>query len=164
MMKRIIAFSVLVLLFSGCTVPVESRPQSPSLTSSSGVQWYTPMPQTINEREKNRWACEQIVFMSDAFTAVLEEAYATNQEINVDRLVGDYIEGFRALSLDLDTPFGDYLAIHADGMEAEYFNPDPTGYEETAERGQALNNGERVEIDEDSLFDRCQRLGVNLVN
>lgn len=163
-MRRIVGPLVTLLLLSGCAFPVESRPQSPSTTSPSGVEWYTPIPQTINEREKNRWACEQVAYMNEAFTAVLDEAYATNQNINLDRLVRDYIEGFRALSLDLDTPFGDYLAIHADGMEAEYFNPDPSDYEETAELGEALNNGESVEIEEDSLVSRCQRLGINLIN
>ena len=163
-MKWLMGLSVVVFLLSGCSVPVDSRPQSLPISSNSGVQWYTPMPQTINEREKNRWACEQVGFMNEAFATVLDEAYATNQNINLDRLVRDYIEGLRSLSLDLDTPFGDYLAIHADGMEAEYFNPDPTDYEETAELGQALNNGEAVEIDEDSLVGRCQRLGVNLIN
>jgi len=102
--------------------------------------------------------------MNEAFAAVLDEAYSTSQDIKLDRLVLDYVEGFRALSLDLDTPFGDYLAIHADGMETEYLDPDPTGHEETAELGQALNNGEAVEIDGDSLVGRCQRLGVNLIN
>jgi hypothetical protein len=122
------------------------------------------VPQTINERDKNQWACEQVGFMNEAFASVLDEAYQTNQDIDVDRLVDDYIGGFRALSLDLDTSFGDYLSIHADGMEAEYFNPDPADYEETAELGEAFNNGEAVDTEGDSLVDRCQRLGVDLIN
>jgi hypothetical protein len=122
------------------------------------------MPNTLNERERNQWGCEQIDLMNRAFSDVLDEAHATNQEINLDRLVTDYIGGLVALSVDLDTSFGDYLTVHAEQMEAEYFNPDPSDYEETAELGEALNNGESVEIEEDSLVSRCQRLGINLIN
>lgn len=122
------------------------------------------MPDTLNERERNQWACEQIDLMTRALSDVLDEAYATNQEINIDRLITDYIGGFESLSVDLDTSFGDYLVIHAQEMEAEYFNPDPTAYEETAAAGEALNNGEAVDIEENSLVARCIRLGVDLTS
>ena len=41
-------------------------------------------------------------------------------------------------------------------MEAEYFNPDPTDYEETAALSEALNNGEDVDVEDDSLVGRRQ--------
>lgn len=160
--------SVLVVVSSvalvGCAGPATPGGYTSSSVGPSGVEWYSPMPNTLNERDKNQWACEQVNLMNQAISDVLDEAYATNQEINMDRLITDYIGGFEALSVDLDTSFGDYLAVHAQAMEGEYFNPDPTDYEETAELGEALNNGEAMEIEEDSLVARCQRLGVNLIN
>lgn len=77
-------------------------------------------------------------------------------------MITDYIGGLEALSRDLDTSFGDYLTVHAQQMEAEYFNPDPSDYDETAALGKALNNGEAVDAEDNSLVGRCIRLGVDL--
>ena len=163
-MRALVLVVASLVALVGCAGPATPGGYTSSSVGPSGVEWYTPMPNTLNERERNQWGCEQIDLMNRAFSDVLDEAHATNQEINLDRLVTDYIGGLVALSVDLDTSFGDYLTVHAEQMEAEYFNPDPSDYEETAELGEALNNGESVEIEEDSLVSRCQRLGINLIN
>jgi len=163
-MRALVLVVASLVALVGCAGPATPGGYTSSSVGPSGVEWYTPMPNTLNERERNQWGCEQIDLMNRAFSDVLDEAHATNQEINLDLLVTDYIGGLEALSVDLDTSFGDYLTVHAEQMEAEYFNPDPSDYEETAELGEALNNGESVEIEEDSLVSRCQRLGINLIN
>ena len=161
-MKVLVLLVVSLVALVGCAGPATLGGYTSPPVGPSGVEWYTPMPNTLNERERNQWGCEQIDLMNRAFSDVLDEAYATNQEINVDRLVTDYIGGLEALSVDLDTSFGDYLTVHAEQMEAEYFNPDPTDYEETAALGEALNNGEAVDVEDNSLVGRCIRLGVDL--
>lgn len=161
-MRALVLVVVSLVALVGCSGPATPGGYTTSSVGPSGVEWYTPMPNTLNERERNQWGCEQIKLVDRAFSDVLDEAYATGQEINLDLLATDYIGGLEALSVDLDTSFGDYLAVHAELMKAEYFNPDPTDYEETAKWGEALNNGEAVDIEDNSLVGRCIRLGVDL--
>lgn len=150
----------LFLILGGCVSPGH---QVSSSTSSSGIEWYSPMPNTVSERDRNQWACEQIYFLNQAVVSIVDEAVATDQNLNMDLLIQDYIDSYRALALDIQTPFGDYLEEQADGMESEYFNPDRSDYEATAALGSAFNNGEALDPEPDSLIDRCSRLGVDLL-
>lgn len=152
--------STLLLILGGCVSPIYEENTS---STSSGVEWYTPMPNTVSERDKNQWACEQIYYLNEAIVSIVDEAVATNQNLDMDLLIQDYIDSHRALALDIQTPFGDYLEEHADGMESEYFNPDSSDYEATVALGSALNNGEALDPEPNSLIDRCSRLGVNLL-
>jgi len=161
-MRQTAAVAILVLALAGCVGPTDTPSVGSPQPTASGVEWYTPMPQTLSEREKNRWACEQIVFLNQAVLDILDEAVATDQDINLDRLIQDYIDSYRALGIDLQTPFGEYLVTHASAMEEEYFNPDQTNYEATAALGSAFNSGEAIDPASGSLFDRCSRLGVEL--
>lgn len=161
-MRALVLVVVSSVVLVGCAGPATPGGYTISSVGPSGVEWYSPMPNTLNDRDRNQWACEQVNLMNQAISDVLDEAYATNQEINMDRLITDYIGGLEALSTDLDTSFGDYLTVHAQQMEVEYFNPDPSDYEETAALGEALNNGEAVDAEDNSLVGRCIRLGVDL--
>jgi len=159
-MKGILVACAFALL--GCASPSISSSMSSPETSASGIEWYRPMPQTISERSKNKWACEQTIYLERDFLAVLDEAAFSDQNVNMDFLIQDYVDAMSALGMDIDTPFGDYIQIHAAAIEAQYFDPDQSDYEETAALGEALNNGESVELEDGSLFDRCSRLGVDL--
>jgi hypothetical protein len=129
-----LAVFVTVIMLSGCGVP------APALQS---------------ERGRNIDACNK---MAELYLQLYEDADSGNMG-DSDVYVNGFLASWRRIGIEANSPMGVWMVENVEAAAAQRAAGDTAV---TEAKGEALANGEAVEVDEGSLQDRCENLGVIL--
>lgn len=138
-------------------VPFRASALILGVTLATTLSACTPAsPVHLSERGRNIEACN---LMAELYQKLYDDADSGNMGDDPDAYAEEFFASWERIGAEADSPMGDWMIENAEAAKAAQASGDTA---EVEEQGEAANNGESVEVEEGSLQERCENLGVTL--